>query len=365
MKSKLFGIGGLFCVLLTAASLLFLSGCTTEYERSDIQKVAQSLVGGRRIEVSKDYQERQEEDSYTDRIWTVRVPETGLEFHIIDDYHWGAESVTNYLWDDYDEAVLGLIQSDLPGFSFLTVDAKEEAGIWTGRICADYQDPQQLRLCFEELNRFHQACDELGYPELSIFYQIAFQHPLRNRTNYVVDDADAFGSTDNIGDPEDTLRNHLLTLLDYRYDAKDTFSPEQIASALEGYYYRVGIYTGAETDFSLYDPNQVRYYDDIIASRLGYGVSFGSLFEILSREGFAPQGNYWHYSFVGADGATYEISYDFCDYPFYLDEGVTNGYYYLRNGEQVAMNYYFYNHFNRLELEQMTGLKIVGHLISE
>lgn len=66
------------------------------------------------------------------------------------------------------------------------------------------------------------------------------------------------------------------------------------------------------------------------------------------------EGDRWHYSFVGENNTCYEISYDFDDY--YFAEENKYGYYYLKNGEKVPMNFYFYKNFTAQEIERMTGL---------
>ncbi len=94
------------------------------------------------------------------------------------------------------------------------------------------------------------------------------------------------------------------------------------------------------------------------ANRLSYGISFGNLYQVLVNEGIFVEGDEEHYSFYGADGNFYDISYDFINELQYRDK-TQIGYYYMKNGEIVPMKSYFYNHFNQREVETMTGLKLV------
>ena len=98
------------------------------------------------------------------------------------------------------------------------------------------------------------------------------------------------------------------------------------------------------------------FYDDLCASQFGYGISFGTLYEILEREGFNVSGNNEHYSFADFNGNIYEISYDFINVDGKNDE--SNHYYYLKNGEPVKMAADFYNHFSANKIEEMCGLKL-------
>ena len=188
-------------------------------------------------------------------------------------------------------------------------------------------------------------------------------HPLRNVTDYVIDDADIFGSTDREKSWDEMLAEYITTILDYRYDTS-LVTEEQIDAALADYEMRVGIYRGDAVDRELYEPEKIEYYDDIIANKYYYGISFGSLYEILRREGFDVSGDVWHYSFTGADGSVYEISYDFID-SLYTDYDYTprDGYYYLRDGEVQTMGAYFHNHFTVREIEELTGLKLVDSIV--
>ncbi|MCI6495979.1 MAG: hypothetical protein MSA01_02810 [Anaeromassilibacillus sp.] len=83
-------------MVLCIASII-LSGCVTDYEISDIEKEISENIGVKNAIVFPVYTEFKGEDGYTDRIWTAKIPDSGIEFHVIDYYHWGMESVTNYL----------------------------------------------------------------------------------------------------------------------------------------------------------------------------------------------------------------------------------------------------------------------------
>ena len=76
---------------------------------------------------------------------------------------------------------------------------------------------------------------------------------MRNVTDYVIDDGDTWGNTKSIDSFEDMKKEYITTVLDYRYEDLQSFSPEEIKSSLDNYMYPVGIYRGNQTDKSLYD----------------------------------------------------------------------------------------------------------------
>lgn len=152
-------------------------------------------------------------------------------------------------------------------------------------------------------------------------------------------------------DYEDAWKEYLLTCLDYRFEEQlAEFTDAEVQKALREFPCCIGVLREGALD--------LEYYSDLCANKYYYGVSFGTLYEMLIREGIAVEGSNWHYSFVGIDGCTYEISYDFCDYIYTDDDWDRTGYYYLKDGVQMPMNVYFYNHFSESEILEMTGLTI-------
>lgn len=345
--------------LLVTLTGVITTGCVTEYDRDDIAEYVRGLgVDG---VVSDSYAVVEDKKGYDDRYWTVTL-DNGLTFHVIDDYGWGMESVSNYLRDDYSESALAFIADSLPEFEYLrfVIESGDE---YSAHVVASYTTPDELKACRNELAALRVAFTDLGFDGLSVRYTLEYMHPLRNVTDYVIDDADIFGSTDSEKSWDEMLAEYITTILDYRYDTS-LVTEEQIDAALADYEMRVGIYRGNAVDRELYEPEKIEYYDDIIANKYYYGISFGSLYEILRREGFDVSGDAWHYSFTGADGSVYEISYDFID-SLYTDYDYTprDGYYYLRDGEVQTMGAYFYNHFTVREIEELTGLKLVDSIV--
>lgn len=347
-------------VLAVIAALIFavMTGCTTDYNKNDIEEFVSQELHLADFTVSDTYEEFEGDDGYTDRIWTVTDNHSSIAFHVVDDYHWGMESMTNYLWTDYSESVLYNIAENLNGSEVLKFDCtSDENGIFSAKISCSYKNKNELAACAAELKKLQDELEALGYPDLNIGYQVMFEHPLRNVTNYVIDDGDFFGRICDEIIYDDMLNEYITTLMDYRYDDMYLLSDEEILAALDEYPYIVGKYSGSQTDRKLYEEELIEYYHNIIANKYSYGISFGSLYEILKTEGFDVQGDFWHYTY-SFNGDVYEISYDFNDKVFDDFQG-NNGYYYLKNGEEIPMDYYFYNHFSVKKIKELTGLTLL------
>lgn len=337
---------------------ILLTGCIEEYDKGDIKDYVVDQLGITAFSVSKDTLTYVDEDDYEDTIWTVTVNKTGLTFHVIDDHSWGLEWATNYLKNDYHAAVFNFIQDDLPDLQYLDTHLNiEDDSTYTSTLSGSFTNKEELKACYDELVMLKTVFTDLGYDGLSIGYTLEYNHPLRTTIpTYTESSGDSNGHTDYDFTYEEMRNRMIQTALDYRYDCISTFTEQELNEALTDYDDPVGVYTGTETESENYDVSDVRYYEDIIANKYSYGISFGSLYEILLREGFDVKGDAWHYSFTGLNDIVYEISYDFL-----VDDYEDNklGYYYLANQEQVLMNACFYNHFWPFKIEEMTGLKLV------
>ena len=203
--------------------------------------------------------------------------------------------------------------------------------------------------------------EECGY---DIEFRVNFQmkNPLRNNCGMSLDDGDYFcwieaDSKVNCEEVyEEAVNKCLLTSIIYRFEDKlSEFTEEEIKEAVESCKYRVAVSKDGTED------GEFVFYEDLCGRMYTSAVTFGTLYEILVREGAEVTGDSWHYSFTGADGSVYEVSYDFCDYVFvdkvspYTER---NGYYYIKDGEKVPMDYYYYNYFSEKDVFEMTGILI-------
>ena len=345
----------MFCGIIT------LSGCTEEYDRADIIKYVTQNCDIEKFSVSKDYEEVEGDDGYTDKVWTVKVKgDDKLEFVVHDDFHWGMESLTNSLNDDYKYVALVHLYEEYDECELL--ELYEEENIRTyAELVGNYDNLDELEELFEEAAEFAEYVDDCGY-DIEFRVNFKMENPLSdNGVKEIIDgDYSTWIEADDNYDYEDTYEaavdKYLLTSIIYRFeDNLSEFSDKEIKEAVKGCAYRVAVSSDGTKD------GEFEFYEDLCGKMYTSSVTFGTLYEILVREGVDVTGDSWHYSFVGVDGITYEISYDFCDYTHYgeIEEGdEKNSYYYIRNGEKVPMDYYFYNYFSEKEVLEMTGILI-------
>ncbi len=346
---------------------LLLSSCSETYEKEDISEYVRNVLGITNFTVSSKPEIYEDEEGYKDEVWTIQDLNNKIVFHVIDDHRWSGQRAVNSLINDYDFAVFNHIQADLTQVEHLElVSQQDDSGSFVGNIIGSFSNSEELEACYNELIELKDSFTTLGYDGLGIWFELEYNHPMRNPIpDYIDTSGDISGRTDHDFTYEEMQYKMIQTDLDYRYESINSLSKEEIDEALTGYFGKIGIYTGTKLEQDDYEDSLILYYDDIIANN---GISFSSLYEIVSREGFDVQGDQWHYTFVGVDGVVYEISYDFTTdayiegagdvYDFEFEEGDI-AYYYLANGEQFVMYPHDSNHFTQYEAERLTGLEFV------
>ncbi len=361
---KKFVSKALFMLLASSFALVF-SGCNTvtKYDRSDIVKLVKEQTNSDNYKVSRKYTAVKGDDGYTDRYWTVTEKKTGFVFHYVDDYSYGGEwsGKTNDLLCDYSSAVLDFVKDEWPEFSIAHIDIEKESyGVCSARLTADFKNKDDINKCYDDVIVMKNFLSGLSYENVDIPIDFNYDFPLRKNISHEIREGDFDSMTSEDITIDDIMKQYVITVLDYRIDdeAIDSFTEEEIKKALKGYYYLAGVYRSGKD-------NPVEYYDDIVAAQNGE-IRYGTLFEIMKREGLNPEGSAWHYSFTGIDNSKYEISYEFNDYEFnYSDDEIYYGYYYLKDGEKVPMRNYAIDHFEVSEIEKMTGLQLKDNIFAE
>lgn len=327
--------------------VLFLCGCTTDYKRKDIKAYVKKNHNLTSAEISNDYEEVIDNNGYIDKLWQVYDSENDISFHVLDNYFYSYEVVTNSLCDDYKEAAF---IKNIEGFNsnLLTYEIDTSSILNNVKIYGSFHDLEELQACYKELSDLKQYYINLGFDNLYISYNIQYINPLRYTImGHEVSGGDTHGVLKDIDDTDNLqtfIDNYLLCALDYQFDdALNEFSKEDILNFVKTN--EDIMHVGIVKDDVTY------WYNDLCASRYYYGISFASLYEVLVREGFEVNGTKNHYSFVGIDNATYEISYDFGEENSY--------YYYLKDNNIKLMDYSFYNHFGVDTLKGMTGLTFI------
>ena len=369
-------------VLAIAVMLTFmLSGCVKKYYQEDIKSYARKLTGREHLSVSDGYVEIQEdEEGYLDHLWTVTDEDSGVVFHILDDYYWALEAVENQLLDDYDSSVFlwMLDQGKFPATEGLYLKKSSQSGLTSAEILCGYSDGQSLRKLYEELLSLRTTAADEGYGDLKVKYTVQYEHPLSRVTDYEIQEGATTGEIGSLDENayEKMRKNYLACALDYRFDdALQQCTEEEIDAVVHApdsvriYKYTDGNgSSGTDSkdasdtaeDQKQEDISKRIYYEGVIGNPQYAGISFGTLYEILRMEDYQVTGDPWHYSFMSPEGSRIEISYDFNDLSGYNDkEGkLRKGYYYMRDDRKVRMKNYYDNHFDTSEIQALTGLKV-------
>lgn len=332
-------------MLIAFLCIIFLCGCRKEYDEKDIKEYVKTEYGLKSVSVEEKPEAIQDEDDRTDYIWTVTDKKHNMKFRVLDDFRADSLFPGNNLTSDYEDVRLAQAFEQYDSKK-LSLETKTQYALCRATIRGNYSSRQELQELFEETNAF---LKEYLDNEVKVSIHFTMDTPYRDAVEgYEMDSGDYRGTATKFTEEmyEEAEGNLILTALDYSLDAcLEQFTEEEIEEAVANSKYRLGI---ADSEEGPYE-----YYDDLVASRFSYGVSFSTLYEIFIREGYSVEGDKNHYSFVGVDGSTYEISYDFVGYE-YKDGKV--GYYYLKDGVETPMDAYFYNHFETPFIRDATGI---------
>lgn len=339
-------------IMLVAACSMMLSGCSKKHSKADISNYVKEELGLDNFTVKSSPKQLKDEEGYTDYLWTVELNgDADISFYVIDNYGMTTIGVLNDLTDNYDAVMLEYLFDEYDEFDDIELSEYEFEGMPIFRLTGEFEDREELRSVFDELIDFSEYVEKSDYDiELSVYLE--HQNILRNQSEHEVRDGDVYINDEEIteADYEDALKTYMYACLNYRFEEQlADFTDEEIAQMLKDYEKCISILREDET---------YEFYDDLCASKYGYGISYGTLYEILVKEGYEVEGDCWEYSFVGVDGDIYEISYDYCDYKYEYNGEEYKGYYYIKNGEKVPMGAYFHNHFLAREVKEMTGIEL-------
>ena len=334
-------------ILIMVLCCTFLCGCRTDYGKKDIKEYVKEEYGLKSVSVEGEPEAIEDENGSTDYIWTVTDKKHNMRFRVLDDFQADSLFPDNHLTSDYEDVRLAqaFAQYEAKG---LSLETETKYALCRAKVKGNYSSRQELQQLFEEINHF---LNEYLDNEVKVSIHFIMDTPYREAVEgYEMDSGDYRGTDVEFtrDKQEEAEENLLLMALDYRLDAYlEQFTQEEIEEVVANCKYRLGV---ADSEEGPYE-----YYDDLVASRFSYGVSFSSLYEILIREGYQVEGDKNHYSFVGVDGSAYEISYDFVGYE-YKDGKI--GYYYLKDGVETPMDAYFYNHFEAPFIRNTTGIHL-------
>ncbi len=337
---------------VVAGSILLL-GCTVrDFTRKDVKSYIKNDLGIKNFELAEEPEEYVGKDNYTDYIWHVKDLDYGFDFTVVNDTFYSGESRRNQLKDDYCAMFVQNYEKPLPDEVKLSYVFYEEDEYTVAKLAGTFVDKAELDSLLEDVGKVHSYYEGIGFNSASIPYLLYFNCPLTDVPFYK-QNASIGGLLSNCNtlDYDAIYDGLIMTCLDHRYfEGLEGFSDEYIDS-----------YINTNKDVRrLYQDGQP--LNDLIASEYGYGVSFATLYEVLKLNDYDVTGNPSNYSFVGADGSEYAISYFYNDYPYVRQEQEELGYYYMKDGQKTPMEYSFYNHFKLSQVEKMTGINLSDSL---
>jgi len=258
------------------------------------------------------------------------------------------ESLANYLHDDY-EAVAAEALLDAYGRAAFDVEAAaDDEGMRNLTLTGSFANRDGLDELLDDVADFLAYADErCDASDLAV--AVSFESPdtyLESVGNDFVwalpTDVNATFRTSESPDEQIAAAEdeYLAACIDYRLDDRlSAFSDSEIERVVSASEHQLQVN---------YPDGSSATYDDLLGGS-NWNVSLGTLYEVLEREGFSPTGTGAHFSFVGADGCTYEFCSDFqgaatslttqrdyywrrLDEPRAIDRG-----YFLRDGEAYPL----------------------------
>lgn len=167
MKKKLIALFVLLC-------LVGITGCTKNNGSNDIKNYLENTIGIKNYTLSNNPTEKKDSDGYTDYYWHVKYK--NIEFDIIDDYHYGMESVTNSLKSDYNQKVMDYHYSIYSNKNNITY--KNDLIYGKQSLICDASDGNKivdstkLQQCYNNIVSFISTIDFNTYPMSSISVEV-------------------------------------------------------------------------------------------------------------------------------------------------------------------------------------------------
>lgn len=338
------------CLFLLSTLLSACNGGAKIHSRGDVKRYIKQNYNFDDYSLSKESKEIN-----GDYYWTVTVEgDYGCTFHVEDYYSdgFGGMFSSRHLHDDYSSNALIKLYEAYGKNDIFTLEVNEDGQWKSARLHTTFSNRAELEAALEEVKDFLEYKEKYT-DNVTVCIDMDFAHKLRCQTEYQIDDGDYLENlmvyTDEVY--EEAMKKYIKVCMDYRYEELlADFTQQELESAIADSGRRVAILK-SDGEGKTFD-----CYKDLCTSRSGSGVSFGTLYEILKREGSEVKGDSWHYNFTGVDGAVYEMSYDFREAVCEGGELTYKYYYYYKDDEKIKMEYSGSNHFTEQEVEEMTGL---------
>lgn len=321
----------LFSLLLCIAGL---SGCSRHYDRDEAAAWFKENIFGGTVAVSKNYYERENEEGYTDRVWSAHLKDLPqVEFELISHSYYSLflshtmETNYHYAMGDY---YLENYLEEHPGALSQVVVSRWDDSLMLRSM---YMDREQLEDILASMEGFQDYVSRQDYP-CEVDFSVQYEEPLttpdlpgdyyafHDTYSYETGDVEALGTQ--------ALKKFAAYALCHRL-ALDQFSQEELAQTASD---------NSSHRFILYRPDGTPVcYPDLILKPYN-GMTIGCLYEVLLREGadqFQLNGTSDLFTFTALDGTPCTFSYaNFQALSPPDEDGYTDGFFYYYYGDTVV-----------------------------
>ena len=356
----------LFLFLLSLAAVLALSGCASPHTRREAAEWFRKNIADETVAVSKEYTERENEEGYTERVWTAHLKDLPeVEFKLVSTGYYSL-FFSYKMETDYDlvmgEYYLDRFLEGNPGaldrFEISPDRYTDELTLY-----AVYDTPSEIESLCHNIQRLDDYLASQEHP-CRMTYALSYREPLTlpeifpsaeeiplsdaplpetyvyvtggstNNTGYAVknNDPDPDGTEESVSEQLRSAAENTLTLyvLTYR-TGMDLCTEEALENVAK---------KNSDYRFTLTRPGRPDIcYPELILSTSD-SMSFGCLYEVLLREGcYNVQGTPEEFSFTGADGTAYSFSYSYRTKPRQSAYGdyLSEYYYYCSGDDHIPL----------------------------
>lgn len=160
--------------IILLLSLFIVSGCIKKYDVNDIKDYIENNIGIKNYKLDSNPDKIIDSDGYTDSYWHVKYKD--IEFDVVDNHHYGMESVTNNLQSDFNKKALDYYYNKYTNKSSITYTIdyiyKEKSLICNVANDNKEIDNTKLQQCYNNIIDFVNTIDFKTYPIKSISIEI-------------------------------------------------------------------------------------------------------------------------------------------------------------------------------------------------
>lgn len=329
--------------------IVLISGCIEKHDNDDVKLFIATNIGITDYSISNNYTEHVDEDGYKDKLWKVHDNKNDFDFYVIDDYHWGYESVSNSLKSNYYDAFYLKERKNIKtDYKITYINNSEYDGYDNITLKCEFNDRYELEKCYKSLSTISNYFGNKSDISYMIKYTSTGAIPGDIKDNSI----DEFGVLYGMESEFDHLLNKYLY-----FGISNNI--DSIISDMTKEEYKSVIDSNEAVRVYKYDDdkpkNLTKKYDDIYVNMYTNQISVSSLYKLFKAENYNVVGDLHNYKLYYND-ITYEFADDFIEY----NDKNEPEYYYIENGYKKKFSEYYSldRGFNQFALEKIFNLKV-------